>query len=266
MKSIVSTHLSSKLAPILGPKFFKWMLRSGTTILFWEDWWISDVPLCQKFPDVYNLFLCTHVTVSEFLPRWKRHVIDYIHSWPEHLHTSVQISHNNMVSLLKDISLTEGKERLIWMLSNGTFTSKAGSVELFKMNAQITSNHSVWNLIWSIKSPPKIQSFLWRLNWGILPTRSFLNSRLKLIADGCEWCKSCPESTSHLFWDCEPAKWTWDFIGRWWSLHAIRIRDSNFSLLRLLSTRVFPAARGIWHLVVAAALWSLWLARNELIF
>ena len=47
VKSIVSTHLTSQLAPILGQKFFKWILRSGDTILFWEDWWISDVPLCQ---------------------------------------------------------------------------------------------------------------------------------------------------------------------------------------------------------------------------
>lgn len=210
VKSIVRTHESTQLTPLIGPKSFKWILRRGDLILFWEDWWIEDMPLCLKFPSICELFSNCHVTVREFLSSWEHRTNDPNHTWPGTLPISTQESYDCFVAMLSTISLVDGDDQLVWMFDNGTFTSKACSAEIQKMNGHAICLHKEWNIIWSIKGPPKILSFLWRLQWEILPTKSFLNSRLTIITKECAWCGTYTESIPHLFWECELARWTWD--------------------------------------------------------
>ena len=183
-----------------------------------------------------------------------------------HFPPPLQETYDSFVALLSTVSLREGEDQIVWMFDNGKFTTNACSAEIQKTNGHAVCMHKDWNQIWSIKGPPKIVSFLWRLKWEILPTRSFLNSRLKDVTNVCAWCGSNPETIPHLFWDCELAKWTWEFISNWWSMPGLKKDGLPFSLLRLLNSKVSSSIGRIWHMVIAAALWSIWLARNELIF
>lgn len=60
-----------------------------------------------------------------------------------------------------------------------------------------------WSTIWILKIPPKFQIFLWKMEHGVLPTRSFLSTRLgSLVTDlYCKMCCLCIEDQNHIFWE-----------------------------------------------------------------
>ena len=74
------------------------------------------------------------------------------------------------------------------------------------------------------------------------------------------------ETLNHLFWECDTAKWVWQFIANWWSLSKSFNKIYRFSINKLMHLKGSSESSKIWHMVVAAAVWSIWLARNELVF
>lgn len=74
------------------------------------------------------------------------------------------------------------------------------------------------------------------------------------------------ESQDHIFWRCEPAIWVWDFIADWWSNKSLHSRVHSFSLVHVLKLYKQRHIVLVWKMVVAATLWTLWLARNEHVF
>ena len=263
VKSIISAHLASPLAPFLGTNCFKWSLRNGERILFWEDCWQEDAPLLIKFPQIYSILPHKHLTVKEFINRWTSETLDFINKCAL---TSIQTELDRLAALIVRVRLKEGEDLIVWKFDTGIFSSKACSSIFSKYSGHENNGSNIWKHIWSIKAPPKIKAFLWRVQWKILPTKSFLHYRLCSIPDECPWCGTESETISHIFWGCELSIWAWDFISSWWNVKSLRIQCSGFSLANILNAKVIPPARRIWQLVVAAVLWSIWLARNELIF
>lgn len=93
-----------------------------------------------------------------------------------------------------------------------------------------------------------------------------MQTRIQGFISSCPWCNSAAETATHLFWDCELSRWAWGFVSKWWSLPNLLQESSQFSLSRLLNFKVSRQAKRIWIIVVAAVLWTVWLARNELVF
>ena len=56
-----------------------------------------------------------------------------------------------------------------------------------------------WNCIWSIKLPPKVKNFLWRVCRNCLPTRVRLQSKGVQCPAQCAVCEESDEDSSHLF-------------------------------------------------------------------
>lgn len=63
----------------------------------------------------------------------------------------------NLLGLFK---FSSKSDELIWLPMQTSFSSKAG-VEWLSNNSQIDNIH--WNFIWSLKVPPKITIFLWKI-------------------------------------------------------------------------------------------------------
>lgn len=53
---------------------------------------------------------------------------------------------------------------------------------------------------------------------------------------------------------------------RWWSIKDNRLSHADFCLFSILQLYKQKHIKCIWHLVVAATLWTIWLTRNDLIF
>lgn len=264
VKGVISTISNPQVKGIFNNSNYKWTANSGSMVLFWEDAWILTEALCNRYPDLYNNTTKQNVTVQNLVDDWLQNNMSVWKSPPSSSDMAL-ISHISLLIQLHNFSPRQ--DSLIWKPSNKAFNSRDACSLILDFNSHNeTSGSSIWNFIWSFKVPPKLHAFLWKLAWGILPTNLFLQNRLGTSNPSCVWCSMSVELTSHLFWDCQLAAWTWEFIDRWWSQKHIELRAGAFSLHSLFYLKEAKFVKNAWHLVVTAALWSIWLARNELVF
>jgi len=47
-----------------------WTVGTRTTIKFWEDKWVGDLPLSHRFPRLFAISNCRNKTIEE-LGEWK---------------------------------------------------------------------------------------------------------------------------------------------------------------------------------------------------
>ena len=168
--------------------------------------------------------------------------------------------------IIGSIQSHHGSDRLVWLVDKGPFSSKALMQHMVTGALTFNNEPRIWSLIWCLKVPPKIRIFLWKTRWGALPTKYFLHSRMAAVNPNCLKCGNKEETLNHLFWGCEAAMWVWTFIAKWWSLEKnFRILD-RFSIENLMFLQGTSVVSKIWHTIVAAAVWSIWLSRNDLVF
>lgn len=72
-----------------------------------------------------------------------------------------------------------------------------------------------WSTLWSIRAPPKIKFFIWRLLRGCLPTRSNLREKHINCNIECVCCESNIEHEWHLFISRDHAKQFWLHADLW---------------------------------------------------
>ncbi|RHN62840.1 putative reverse transcriptase zinc-binding domain-containing protein [Medicago truncatula] len=101
-----------------------------------------------------------------------------------------------------------------------------------------------WDLIWNIKSPPKIKNLLWRVS-GLFrfPTRAQRSSRGVSCPTECVICRNNYEDIIHVLLECLSAVQVWHAVNLWDKIDRQQltpIQSENF----------------------AAILWSLWEHRN----
>lgn len=254
-----------KLGRMLSRENFKWYVKDGSTVFFWEDWWIGDASLNSLLPTLYAKAKVKHMMVRDFFQLWS---LNHLNSglWIDICDLSSMEEFVMLSEILSSFSLSSGKDSLVWLPGKSQFSSKVCR-DLMSPNCAIGSQQSyIWRLIWKIKAPPKILAFVWKIQWNILPTRHFISSRIAGVLNICPWCGIVQETSSHLFGDCVLAKWSWNFICKWWSIKALPHENGTFSLAGLLKLFSRPFLKEIWQIVVVAVLWSIWLARNELVF
>jgi hypothetical protein len=127
----------------------------------------------------------------------------------------------------------------------------------------------VFDHIWESPAPSKVIAFSWQLLYDRIPSRSNLLARHILASDApreCVCCVGAVETSKHLFLHCGGAILIWYEIFRWLGIVVI-IPPS----LEVLFEVVRGAAKNkktrngfllIWH----ATIWTIWRARNNVIF
>ncbi|KAK1608058.1 hypothetical protein QYE76_031731 [Lolium multiflorum] len=109
---------------------------------------------------------------------------------------------------------------------------------------------------WALHLPLKLRIFAYLADIDRLSTRSNLFYKSCAPSDVCAACPSV-ETGRHLFFGCCLAKETWG------SLH-VTIPAKGFSIWDLSVHLSAPAS--LWHACIAAILWALWKAQNDLVF
>ena len=87
---------------------------------------------------------------------------------------------------------------------------------------QAQTQAGVWNLIWRVKVPQKINNFTWKLMHDSLPTLLSLKNRGISTSSTCPLCNEEDESTTHLFLLCP-------FTRACWHDSTLAIHSSYFS-------------------------------------
>ena len=116
--------------------------------------------------------------------------------------------------------------------------------------------------LWNVRTSPKIKDFLWKVIRKAIPVSENLEIR-GITAFACKKC-GAPESDTHVFLKCPVAEEVWSLLPL--SMHPPTSLSSLPELLKSgTNYRPLPPTglvSPLWPWVV----WSLWKARNKLVF
>ena len=130
------------------------------------------------------------------------------------------------------------QDKLFWKFSNeanGNYKVKRAyeiTMQDSHSSGNIHGNQNVWNLIWGVKVPLKINTFVWKLIQDKLPTLLNLNNRGIPTQTKCPLYNFDVESSTHLFLLCPFTRACWH--GSTLVVHATDFR--SWSVQQWLST------------------------------
>ncbi|TYG85797.1 hypothetical protein ES288_A13G084000v1 [Gossypium darwinii] len=240
-KCIVENAKDSTVARWTGIESFRWL-----------DVWCRDRPLRVEFQRLFHLVLNKKGKVIDFSTSNEREV--------------------QMVSSLKEamscrILFPEVEDRLLWKHDNKGVFSVIKLTELLLTVGKVDMCND-FDKIWKLKVPPRVRSFLWMISIDRLPTKVFLIRRgmkLNRLRDGCPWCYSDQETAVHLFFPCNFIVSFWRKILDWWEVKWRPFQGFSDFFIFCKNVAYTGVIKSLWMISVSAC-WSVWLARNELVF
>jgi hypothetical protein len=225
----------------------------GKDTMFWEDTWLGDVPLAQKYPTLYNIVDRKQVSVADVLQNQPLQITFRRTLTPNKWALWLELVHRLMY-----VQLSDDKDVFVWNLTNsGAFTVKSMYLDLLDDDTKYLKKY-----IWKIKVPLKIKIFMWFLHHKVILTKDNLAKRKW---QGCKKCAFCDkdESIQHLFFECPLAKIIWRIIFMTFSLAPPKNITNLFgNWLSGIAKKDLVQIR----VGVCAVLWAIWNMRNDTVF
>ncbi|GMJ11562.1 hypothetical protein HRI_004825400 [Hibiscus trionum] len=244
----------------------KIQVGDGTFTSFWSDSWLCDSPLQSLFPRIFTLSTNKAGKVSEFGSKigpnwvWNMSLRRRLFDWEN-------VQWSDFMNLLNNFaSVGFNQDTLVWKASgNGIFSIKSCRNML---HLGSTFSFDWKKYVWFGAAPPKVELFLWRvLNNGI-PVRVNLARRgvNSGLSRTCPLCEAWDESAEHLFLHCHFSWRIWAKLASIWDMNIVL--PSSIMALLYLWAEFNPCrfATSIWNSIPLAAMWTIWLMRNDVIF
>ena len=119
------------------------------------------------------------------------------------------------------------QDKLVWKHSSDGVYNVKKAYEILKLEQLQPTNHNpfnqvVWTKLWKVKTPLKINTFVWKLLLDSLPTFSNLRSRGISVDSNCPFCNEHEETSTHLFLLCS-------FLRACWHGTTLAIHSSDFN-------------------------------------
>ncbi|XP_010474119.1 PREDICTED: uncharacterized protein LOC104753583 [Camelina sativa] len=188
------------------------IVGSGASIPLWRTPWLSvSTPLSPMGPPTEA---SQNLMVADLLLRNSG-------LWNVELIRSILPIYERDILILKP-SATEVVDFWAWLPSkDGSYSSKSGYHESSKQDevnvAEASSDSNIeasfpWQKsIWSLKTSPKTKLLLWKAAQNALPVGENLLHRSISDSAKCPHCDE-PESTLHMFFQCEFARRLWSLL------------------------------------------------------
>ncbi|MFS8003872.1 putative reverse transcriptase domain, fatty acid desaturase domain, acyl-CoA desaturase [Helianthus anomalus] len=242
----------------------KGTVGNGSSIAFWLDPWLCDIPLKECFPNLFRLEKDKKCAVRDRIVRpvsnpracW---------NWKQLPNSNIELAEWMDLNIkLREVSLSVEKDKWSWLGdSSGVFS--VGSVKRLLDRDKDFSSRYVWD--WCKWVPLKCNLFAWRAELDRLPSKVELIKRnISLPDDVCPLCGTDQETTLHLFTACQFSMEVWMKITRW-----CKVPDLvAFSVRDILEFPDFCGLNG-WRLLAVKGIliitcWLIWKARNDHVF
>ncbi|KAK5841578.1 hypothetical protein PVK06_003899 [Gossypium arboreum] len=102
-----------------------------------------------------------------------------------------------------------------------------------------------------------------------IPTKDFLVKRRvhqQNIMNVCPWCEREQEKADHLFFKCNFIVGFWRRIFNWWEVGWKMVSGFEEFYSLCFNAKLHGTIKNLWLKAIAASCWSVWLARNEMVF
>jgi ribonuclease HI len=111
-------------------------------------------------------------------------------------------------------------DKLYWhATTNGKYSVRSGYQLLLRERVISNPNSSnqgepntLWKQIWSLRTPTKVKSFMWRACQEALPTKAGLFRRKVIPSPGCDNCGTGAEDCLHALWSCPVISQVWSLV------------------------------------------------------
>ena len=189
------------------------MRSHGSKVLREGKWCVGDgynIPLTHPVSpnlDLNNLRFPTG-TVGDLIDHNTK-------SWKVDMIRNIYPHQQAMKILQLPVSKTgSAQDQVLWKhAKNGVYQIKF-AYELLLKEWEGTSHNAqdqgrVWNILWKVQVPLKINTFVWKLLKDSLPTMLALKIRGITTDSSCPICNAEEESSTHLFLLCPFARAIW---------------------------------------------------------
>ena len=142
----------------------KWIVGDGQTINVWQDSWLPG--------DTLRRHIVGPLLLSE-----EQRLVTSLHNNHNWTFDCLQVPLANCIEqLIQGIHVTHVTSipnAFVWPHNNGIYSVKSASKYLFQTK-RVPNEKPLWNWIWKLLCPKKIQFFIWKVVRNQVPTRQYL--------------------------------------------------------------------------------------------
>jgi exonuclease III len=183
-----------------------WSISNGENIHIWTSPWIPSLPNFKPRPNVHLADLPDFVVADLMLPGERAWNVDLLRD----LFSPPTVS--SILSI--HIPQVSSADKWSWVPSpSGLFSVKsAREISLTTASRSSPLSPANWQALWGLKIQARLKHLLWKIAWDLLPSRANIG-RFVISEDSnawvCPFCKGPLETLSHIFLDCNLARFIW---------------------------------------------------------
>ena len=225
-------------------------IKDGKTCLLWQDLWNGLVPM-QSYPELFSFAKNRCISVQKTLSTDQIQTIFHL---PSSQQAFAQMQ--ELFSSLDSVQLVDEKDSWIYIWNSNDYSSQ----KAYKQLSGSCYTHPIFSWTWKSFCQPKHKVFFWLLLKDRLSTRGLLRRRNMQLQDyNCVLCNEVLEETrEHLFLQCPYAQECWMRLG-------FRSERHNNLIRALCTCKAIMSLPFAFDIIILWS-WSIWMARNDLIF
>jgi ribonuclease HI len=236
---------------------YRWKIGDGSKIKVWSMPWLRDLPSLKPStppPPTYEDLTVNHLMLPD------------ISSWNHDLVHSLFNPDDAAAILSTPLYNRRSEDTFIWKATvDGSYSVKSAyriCIDLLSESLPLTTS-TQWQLLWRLRVPPRVRTFLWRAAHHCLPTRDNLSKRGVPCSESCVSCDLLAESHMHIFFVCYKAMACWNLLGIGDIIQELLYSANSFQHMLF---DLFSKLHDQQKQLAAMTLWSLWKSRNLLLW
>ncbi|XP_071713233.1 uncharacterized protein [Rutidosis leptorrhynchoides] len=264
--NIIATGRSIDCLGLSFRSSFTKVIGDGAATAFWDDTWLGEVALKDRFKRLARLEVNCHATVKDRLlcvgagctGNW---------NWVRRPSGRANGELNELNGLLNSVCINPQRgDTWRWSLNNtGKFTTNS-LTKLINSKLQCVGSNVLGTLRNNLV-PKKVEIFVWRARRKRLPVLLELDKRgIDLHSVRCPICDDEVESVEHSILYCKKALDVWIKIFEWWDITGISSISFNELFQGNSNQITSDGSKSIWQAVIWSSAYLIWKNRNQKIF
>ena len=241
-------------------------LGDGRDIRFWEDRWVDNTRLRDRFPRLFHLDRKKEGSVSD-KGTWVDNRWVWVWDWNRNISGRVCREFDDLIEVLRNVVVSfDGRDKWKSTLDEeGGFKVKTLTSLIEEKILQMEGDGR--DTLWNNLVPKKVNIFVWRARKGRLPVRVELDQRgIDLDSVLCASCNDSVETCAHCLVTCDLAMSVWTKLFNWWKVGIV----SAFTIEEFFShngnVNIPTPLSGIWQAVIWTSGYFIWKERNARVF
>lgn len=222
----------------------------GKATSFWDDIWIEQAPLSERYPSLYSHVSMPTVNVHRVITEG---ILNFL---VPRLNGSARKELSLLQAECTNLCLTSTPDRRTCPFETEDGLLPAGPI--YKAIKLQPVAPAFCDFVWRNNAPPKVQFFGWLLVQHKIKCRRNLYRKNIVDIETCPICLECPETANHLILECS-------FSRQIWANLSIGTEGHDVASLWLLP-RPAPIPSAHYNMLLLLVCWMLWKHRNEVVF